>query len=293
MRRSIFCSAFVLIVLALAPPGYAADFGFRYPATIVMRGAIAPGDEKTFQSLIERRDFGTLELFSNGGDVETALKIGHIIRSKDLAVSVPKNGYCGSACIFLLAAGVERWPVGKAIIHRPYFTALDPALSSQQVDAKYKKLVRAIYKYLKEMNVPTALADATLSIPPNEAHVLSDPELARYMFDQRDPSYDERETAKEAAQFRISSAELRRRTLLAEKQCVDFEADRYDPLGKYEACKIGSILSLPLAEARRRLSIWGKTIAPQGTDLFKDCFTDIVVDGRPGCEPNYFGDIRD
>src|SRR5262245_39299290 len=131
MRRSIFCSAFVLIMLALAPRGYAADFRISGFA-IYMRGAIAPGDEKTFQSLIERGNFSLLNLSSNGGDIETALKIGHIIRSKDLAVGIAYNDYCGSACIFLLAAGVDRLASSKVIIHRPYFAALDPALSSQQ-----------------------------------------------------------------------------------------------------------------------------------------------------------------
>ena len=295
MRRLIFSSAFVLTVLALAPEAYAAEFVQVDRIMWHVRGTIAPGDEKTFQALTERQGYvrGTISLVlkSNGGDVETALKIGRIMRREDVSVHVPDTGYCRSACVFLLAGGVARFAFGGEVaIHRPYFAALDPALSSQQVDAKYKKLVSAIYDYLKEMNIPTALADAMLAIPPNEMHVLSEAEMERYMLNQDDPGYDERETAQEAAKYRISSAEFRRRTLVAEKKCESI-TETYAFPSPRNVCKVSSILSLPLAEVRRRLSIWGKTKIPKGIEP-SSCYTAIVVDGRTGCV-DFFGDIPD
>src|SRR5258708_1926135 len=87
-----------------------------------LSGEIKPGDDIELRSIIEGRDrvskdhpgfrWSTIRVFTDGGDVETALKMGRIIRQNDLAVVVSEVGYCRSACVFLLAGAVDRFVGG-------------------------------------------------------------------------------------------------------------------------------------------------------------------------------------
>jgi hypothetical protein len=56
---------------------------------------------------------------SRGGSVSAAMAIGDAVRKTDLTVIVGPDDECSSACVLILAAGVQRRVVGRIGIHRP------------------------------------------------------------------------------------------------------------------------------------------------------------------------------
>jgi hypothetical protein len=57
-----------------------------------------------------------LVLDSPGGLVAEADKMGHVIRDEDVAVVIPGNGKCISACFLLLAAATRRFADAEALV---------------------------------------------------------------------------------------------------------------------------------------------------------------------------------
>jgi hypothetical protein len=297
--------AVAFMALALWPPSSsAADFTplLRAPpcdgqcvSAWDLSGEIKPGDDIQLRSLIEARDliaedrsgfrWSVIRVFTDGGDVETALKMGRIIRQNDLSVIVSEVGYCRSACAFLLAGAVNRFVYGEVAIHRPYFSQLAQGLIPQQVDSKYKKLVQVISAYVQEMNVPQSLADAMLAIPPGQMKILTRDEIARYMLDQTDPAYDERRTARIAAAYRLDSNEYRRRGAIADSQC-ETRSKEFDDWW-WGVCRTSVLAGLTAAQASRRLAAWKKLKerkdVPSDESAADACEISVIMDGAEQC----------
>jgi hypothetical protein len=263
-----------------------------------LSGEIKPGDDIQLRSLIEGRDlvakdrpafrWSLIRVFTDGGDVETALKMGHIIRQKDLSVIVPEVGYCRSACVFLLAGAVNRLVGGEVAIHRPYFSKLAQGLTPQQVDSKYKTLVHLMSDYVQKMNVPQSLVDAMLVTPPGQMKILSSAEIARYMLDQTDPAYDERRTARIAAAYRLDSNEYRRRDAIADSQCETPTRSKESDEWWWSVCRTSVLAGLTVAQASQRLATWKKLQerkeVPAGVNAADACEISVIVDGAERCQ---------
>lgn len=140
---------------------------------------------------------------SQGGLVSEAMKIGRYVRSKKIWVAVQESGECFSSCVYILASGVVKWPVGKVGIHRPYFLAAP----DQPYDAALKATLRESKAFFQEMNVPEFLADDMFSIPPDDMKLLGDSLLTRYRLNQNDMAYDEDNTMRNAAIYGLSRQE--------------------------------------------------------------------------------------
>lgn len=121
-------------------------------------------------------------LDSPGGDLDSAMRIGRMLRAIEVTVIVPPGAECMSACVFILAAGTDRIVKGTVGIHRPYF------LKSPEGDvgAAVLELERAAREYLIEMNVPARLADDMFSIDPRDMVLLDAEELRGYRLVGRD-----------------------------------------------------------------------------------------------------------
>jgi hypothetical protein len=211
----------------------------RIDWSITVTGPIIAGDEGKLKQILQKdpnitRSTHFLNVTSEGGDVEAAIKMGRMIRDAEMFVVVPR--YCRSACVFLLIGAANRVVIGDVAIHRPYFAELSPSLSTKEVDARYKRLVREVYDYLTEMNVPTILADTMFSIPPNEKHSLTIAELSSYMLDKADPAYLERWMARSAAQAGLSLPVFRQR-----KSVFDTVSGSL-PLNKFQDCQQAVIM---------------------------------------------------
>ncbi|MBP7002798.1 ATP-dependent Clp protease proteolytic subunit [Amaricoccus sp.] len=134
------------------------------------------------RALAEATNVRMLMLDSPGGDVESALSIGRMVRALGITVIVPPGAECLSACVFILAAGADRIPKGRVGIHRPYF--LVPP--GRDIGEALRHIEQESRDYLAEMNVPARLAEDMFSIDPREMEILDDEQLRAYRLTGRD-----------------------------------------------------------------------------------------------------------
>jgi hypothetical protein len=78
---------------------------------IAVEGEIRKGDEKVFERALDAgQDYAPVVfLDSTGGDVETAVAIGDIIRARKLVTGVVNQASCISACALVWLAGHTRY----------------------------------------------------------------------------------------------------------------------------------------------------------------------------------------
>src|SRR5690606_1383759 len=125
----------VLAALLLAAPASAMDFIVeRVPGMteiivhIRAEGPIVPDDQfKLLNAILEAQQPGPNgergEMYpyvyfnSPGGEPETAVMMGYIIRQFGLNTFVPKDADCSSACTFSFLGGVRRTIMGTYGIH--------------------------------------------------------------------------------------------------------------------------------------------------------------------------------
>lgn len=169
-----------------------------YGGYIEINGEIIPGDLAELQRQFSAKpDVGlgyAVALNSAGGSVSEAMALGRWVRAHSLVVFVPRESTCASACVFVLAAGLGKFPTGNVRIHRPYFTEMP----SEPMNIAIRDLLTAVRSYLEEMNIPPSLADAMFSIPPEETYQLTEADLRRYRLDLPDLVWTE-ETQLQAA----------------------------------------------------------------------------------------------
>lgn len=207
----------VMIALVFPTASFAAlivDDGYF----IYIAGPIEKGDDKRFSEIIGKRG-AIVTIASPGGNVDVAMNIGRIIRAKAWAVTVPDDGQCASACVLLLAAGVQRiiYERARVTIHRPY---LDGELENDGAyDANYKRMVDSLNKYFLEMNIPIELGSRMMAIPPHRPEDLSEKDLKRYMLSGTDPAYEQKQSSKESRELGITVSELNKRKAVAEQLC--------------------------------------------------------------------------
>ena len=206
--------------------------------SIILRGEIRPGDDKTFARIVkEISKEPVLHIDSNGGDVQTALQIGRILREREATISVGfyvansdgtnsrTTATCYSACVLIFAGAVRRQIVfehdnldnllGKAPtpvgVHRVYFGSLRPGRSQLEVKREYDNILDEVRTYLSDMDVSPAFLPFMQSINPEDMHLMTGKELEQYGLGNLNIVYEEREIAFEASLRGITSAEWRQR----------------------------------------------------------------------------------
>jgi hypothetical protein len=84
------------------------------------RGPIVAGDagrlDRTLAELPPGKRLLGIELDSPGGSVAEASQLANMIRTRKLAVGVPANAKCASACFLLLAAAPRRFAATDALV---------------------------------------------------------------------------------------------------------------------------------------------------------------------------------
>ena len=125
----IFLLAFFLSSIALSDVVYEKldekDYAGRQYVTVTINNSIQDGDYETLKDVLNeinqnnyRLKEDSIYLNSQGGLVEEAKSMGHIIRKNHHATKVNKEAYCNSACIFLLISGSCRMAEGDVGMHR-------------------------------------------------------------------------------------------------------------------------------------------------------------------------------
>ena len=125
---------------------------------------------------------GQMQLNSTGGDLEAALAIGRLMREMSFDSLVLPRGACHSACVFVLAAGVDKVVKGEVGIHRPYF----PQIAAAEVGPALRAVKAEAEAYLDEMNIPTRLVEDMFSVDPAAMRILTEAELGAYRLNSED-----------------------------------------------------------------------------------------------------------
>jgi hypothetical protein len=164
----------------------------RCDLTVELKGEIVAASADEVAVLLSSTDtylFRQFKIDSPGGNLDAAIAIGRMLRADRIAVIIGKGAQCVSACVMVLAGGVERRLLGIIGIHRPY---LDQPIASQlpapdKLRSNYEQMLNVVRAYLRDMNVSERLAEDMLKIPPADVRYLSNDELVNYGVTYLDP----------------------------------------------------------------------------------------------------------
>lgn len=239
MRKHI---SIVFILICIANVAHAAKIECSN-GSILFRGEVEIGDyqrvvhcKNQFTAFEQHSKSPIFAISSPGGSVSEAMKIGRYVRSNKMWVTVPpEGGVCFSSCVYILAAGVIKWPWGEIGIHRPYFEAKP----NQGYDASLKILLNDSRAYFREMNIPELLADDMFSIPPQEMRILSNSALSKYRLNQADMAYEEENANRNAAAYGLSRQEYMRRLKQQERFMDDCLSTAPKPSSNLDLIRCG------------------------------------------------------
>lgn len=223
-------------------------------------------------------------LNSDGGNVQSAMSIGRIIRRMNGLIVV--NDKCNSACVLVLASGVRRDVFGVVGIHRPYFTNLDHGVTREQIIAQVNLITLEIARFFEEMGQPRSLLDAMRAVSPNNIRVLTARELENFMLTGEDASYHEQRVAQDAWRYGINSTEMRSRERRAEISCR--QASGINTLLCKEAIYYGITIQILQARQNEVTRLCGTLVATHGNrdysnqelDEIQNCVRNIMLGRR-------------
>lgn len=203
----------LLLASAWANSGWAATI-VDQKGGLIIEGPLVNGDYEKFVDRINAREktndpIRIVGLASPGGDVATALAMGHLIRSKwlvtrALGFRVKKNSVacsiknpqahsgpdsefivnrscsCDSACFLVWAAGTTRSASeGVVGLHRPYFgAATGGELAEPEIGKAYDAVTEELRVYLRQMQIPDRYFDLMMSNNSRQMHRLTEREVA-------------------------------------------------------------------------------------------------------------------
>lgn len=176
-----------LPAVALAQTGWRLQDHERYGRvlTVAVQGEITADDANLVEravTAVPNTDLRLIVLSSEGGDLRAAMRMGRDLRAHDFDAAIPPGHTCMSACVFLLAAALDKNVQGKVGIHRPYFASGDPGRVAEEV----RELKDLSMIYLREMNIPERLAEDMFSVDPGRMRILSSREMEDYRLDSKD-----------------------------------------------------------------------------------------------------------
>lgn len=131
---------------------------------------IGPGFAKRTAAELRRRKAIGLVINSPGGSVYEARTLGRYLRANGLRTAV--DGYCASACVDVLAGGVERYVTAEAKL----------GVHQSKVPSRYSTheggqlYVADSFLYLREMGIDADVAIAAAAVPNDQILLIPIPE---------------------------------------------------------------------------------------------------------------------
>ncbi|MCG8006635.1 MAG: ATP-dependent Clp protease proteolytic subunit [Candidatus Thiodiazotropha lotti] len=123
----------------------------------------------------------TLWLYSPGGLILEAMKIGDMIAEKGMNSIVAFRGHCYSSCVFIYAAAKTRGGIGDVGIHRPFASEISADnLSYSEYLKKYDALTPVLKQYFSKYGVSPSLVDSMNVVSSDDIKILSESELESY-----------------------------------------------------------------------------------------------------------------
>lgn len=131
---------------------------------------------------------GLFQVFINstGGNVQEAIQIAKLLRDFEIAISVPMDGVCYSACFYLFSAGIVRLADRNTIgIHSPSFEKkVFSELSQSEADFLYKGMEAEAYNLLRDFNIPEKFISKMKSVSSDDLYTLKTEELNELVTDR-------------------------------------------------------------------------------------------------------------
>lgn len=175
---NILRAATAALALSCAPVA-AAEFNTvaGYPTSIIMTGEIFAGDDAKLANVLQYRAqrglvTEVLSLHSGGGRLLPASTMAHLIRSLNIATSVPADAECSSACMLIFAGGAYRyvWRGGHLGVHS---ASLDGADNLQDTTI----LAREMAAY----GAPPAVTGKLVTTPSDDISWLTESDIAGWV----------------------------------------------------------------------------------------------------------------
>lgn len=229
-----------------------------------------PIDIKTKTTIESMRDSlieysPKIVLDSVGGDVDSAIEIGRLIRDLELWTIVEKNSRCYSSCALIFIAGVERFNVGEIGLHRPYvfMDKISTVPTSEQIRSMYRK----IQEYIQLMNVDDQFFRIMMETPPEDVKIYRHVEITTYelminnpndswlkIVPTTDPAHEDIQTIRRARRHKLDTVSYRRKAAEAERYCLRKKDVSYD-------CREARIWGLTIKEYKERSKVRLKCLA--------------------------------
>lgn len=163
-KDSYFSPSMTSSLTAAADPD---GSGRRRPA-LAISGTMGPATAGWFRDRLGEAHLAagdTVVLSSPGGDLNQAIIMGEIIRSRGLVTSVGtidasgniRPSYCASACVLAYAGGKARIGVAGSMLGVHRFVALTPG---RDPVAETQRIAGAVLNYLTRMGVSSSVMEA-------------------------------------------------------------------------------------------------------------------------------------
>jgi hypothetical protein len=189
-------------------------FGAAAPAEevrVFLIGDISRADVESAEILLglvqsgkQKISGNTVWLASNGGDIDSAMDLGRLLRKRGIYTYVAKSDQCLSACVFAFMGGERRGVAGRIGIHRPYFLYTQ---DSPDRLARYRNLQKVVKGYVEEMDFPDSLYEAIMLVPPQSMQTVAPPDLKRFYLEGISPSSEDIADAASARRLNLPMVE--------------------------------------------------------------------------------------
>lgn len=149
-------------------------------------GEIRQGDSDRLERALDRAEEGGqrldgVALHSPGGQVTEAMRMGRILRDRNLGAAVTAEAACVSACPLVLLGGAPR-RVSRAAwvgLHQAYLVDTAGVETGAAVEG-IQALQASVMEYTGEMGADPLLHIHAFKTPPEEAYYLLPEELTEY-----------------------------------------------------------------------------------------------------------------
>lgn len=147
---------------------------------IMLNGAIEAGDAGRLEAYLDSLEDAPARVAMNspGGNVDEALRIGRLLRDREMDTLVLGGTACLSSCPYVFAGGTERLASREGVLglHQHYYDApgyMPVYFAVEDIQRNQGETMA----YLIEMGIDPGVMVHGLSTPPQEIYVLVEEEL--------------------------------------------------------------------------------------------------------------------
>jgi len=158
---------------------------------LVVKGDFSPDDRlEDFVLAVGEHGASFIAFDSPGGDLDSAMRLGRMLRILGKDTIQTRAMHCESACSLAFLGGVRRMAEPGSIgVHRIYL-AETYAGSRDEAVVDMQKSTAAILGYLRELGVDAELLEISYGYDRNDMRFLSGTEMARMRVTTEEFSYD-------------------------------------------------------------------------------------------------------